>query len=302
MEEQESRHEKKKWLTLVDGTIIALALTVVFVTLTYAYNGGYNYYFGIPQFFTTALWGGIVYRMPQISQIFIATSIAFIFFNYIKKWIMYAIRKKTKEINENIVFLIIISFMVLLLAASIYTVVKTKSASSIAISVMTIIELIYIVSLILKYKKFDKAISQSSSEKIKQPENERADEYFKKVTATYEDGKKFIEVRPSFKPFWISCVFMVYSLIFILFFLWGGSAAKKQTSFYFIDNETVISSVYEDNVLAVSVSYDQTTKKYHCTGEYKLIPQQNLTFKIVSCGTIISDIKQDEIDILFDLN
>ena len=77
----------------------------------------------------------------------------------------------------------------------------------------------------------------------------------------------------------------------------GGKSAEKQSTFYFIDDETVITSISGNNVIAMSVSFDDNSKTYCNTGEYEIIPQEGLNFNIVNCGPIVSSVKQDEIKI-----
>lgn len=297
MEERESKPIKQKLISVFDGTIIALALSAILVSFSFAYNGGFNYYFGIPQMFTNASWGGIIYRMPQVSQILIIASTIIVLFIFVRKWIVYANEKRKKEFNADKILLLVIICMILLLAGSIYFTIKVRSVIVLFTSILLLADVIYIIVFALKQRKFTKILADTLNKKPAETNDQELIDDIKKLTSSLDEKTSFSQVIPSFKPYWIANAFAIYSLLFVLCFVWGGKSAEKQSTFYFIDDETVITSISGNNVIAMSVSFDDNSKTYCNTGEYEIIPQEGLNFNIVNCGPIVSSVKQDEIKI-----
>ena len=204
--------------------------------------------------------------------------------------------------NSNRIVLIVIVIMVLLFSSSAYFAIAKKSALVLFTSILLLVEVIYIISFTIKQRRFYKRFITASKKNPDETPDQELAEDIKELSASLKETNRFSEVLPSFKPYWISIIFMLYSFVFILFFLWGQNSAEKQSTFYFIDNETAIISLDGSNVISISVSYNEESNTYYNTGLYKIIPQEGLSFKLVNCGPIVSDIKQDTIKISISFN
>ena len=233
MEERESKPIKQKLISVFDGTIIALALSAILVSFSFAYNGGFNYYFGIPQMFTNASWGGIIYRMPQVSQILIIASTIIVLFIFVRKWIVYANEKRKKEFNADKILLLVIICMILLLAGSIYFTIKVRSVIVLFTSILLLADVIYIIVFALKQRKFTKILADTLNKKPAETNDQELIDDIKKLTSSLDEKTSFSQVIPSFKPYWIANAFAIYSLLFVLCFVWGGEVGRKAIDFLF---------------------------------------------------------------------
>ena len=305
MEEKNKNESSKNLISFFDGTVVALLISAALFSLSYAYNGGYNYYFGIPQMFTNSSWGGIVYRMPQISEIILLIAAMITIIIYANRFIQYkkasAIKNEfRREINQWTFFLI---FSLLFVLYDAYQFLVSGTILTLAALILMIALVAYAIVSIRSTKKLLKELKERGVNLDNGIDNidlnSINDTDLKKARDSMKNIMSFMKILPSIKPIIFSSSLALYTCLFILTFLWGSTFAEKQTVFYCIDEHSIVTSTFGSNVVTAAIEFDAEKGQYFITGYYSIISQDNLKFYIKQLGKIKSKIKQDEIQINF---
>ena len=293
--------DKKYAFNFFDSAIITLIASALLFVLSYSFNCGYNNYFGIPLMFSNANWGGIVYRIPQLSNIIFLIAMICLIISITTN--IFKIVKKEKKQNEDhgiskLAFLVI-AVLVLLEAAVITIAFLRKEITSIVLSFVVALLLAVMSIVFFKIRKTEimtKRLKDNIAKaacKQTESNNYTVGSELSEITKQTDHSIKLLEIWPKSRALKISSIFSAISLLFLLFFFWGMISAYNQTSFCFIDNSRVIVATSETNVIVINTKYNSELKRFENQYKYEILPQENLAFYIIDCGRIFSNVKVD---------
>lgn len=294
--------QKAKSLNLVDSAIIALIASAALLYLSFSFNCGYNYYYGIPLMFASTNWFALAYRIPQMGDVIFLITIAVLLVTFVINLIK--LFRKPKDRNKysdvHVVLVWVIIAIIVLIVIMIFATIRFQTIVFYVVDFMLLLFLIYFSIVYFKEKKLAKLYK-----KILQPdsavtsntgiENELDNE--KNHSEFYHHSEqtiKLLDAYPKNKTFFISIAFSLISLIFIAFFAYGLFTAYNKTSYCFIDENWIVVNTVETNAIVMNVEYNSDTKEYENQFKFQIIPQENLKFYILNCGRVKSPQKVEE--------
>ena len=126
---EKDKNEKLWKINFLDSAIVTLVASVVFIILSFAFNCGYNNYFGVPLMFTNSNWSGVVYRIPQINEVIFLIFGVSLLVAFVVNFVKISNKSKSPENFSNIqrTILIVIVAILLLSAITIFLAILSSS-------------------------------------------------------------------------------------------------------------------------------------------------------------------------------
>lgn len=258
IDKQRLRESKK--ISIIDSAIISLIIPAIAVTLLFAYNGGYNSYFGIPVYFTAATPSALLNNIPQMYYV-LALLLAFVILIRISRWHI-SVRAKKKKSNNFYPAVYFIVLSVLCLITLISGIIEAELYLILLSALFLIVCIIYSCFSINYIKKY-KNIYVSND----------AESFVPRIVSSSRIVRSMIVV-------------LFLGLCFLLTYLYGYFKASSQEYFYVTESSNAIIALYNDSVITVNISKQNDT---YIFTNYELLPLENLKFKLINTGCINSD-------------
>lgn len=293
MNDSEKQKKSEKIVDFMNTGVMLLVVTAIVYLLFFAFNYGYNSYFDLPFYFSTMLPLRLISESPNIFFAIMMICILLMF--------VMPLRLIAKKILFNRV-IIIASFLLMI-------VLDIFFLRDIWIIIFCVCSLIYCLWLFLYEKRLKNngVIEQHFDlDEIKKELDLRqslhdngfviSDDWIvkteKKFSAISNDfGKQQEKVERCINTFGgnsliidvASKISLLILLVFILFAvacLLGKYSAMKEESYLFVDDQTIVIDIYQNNYVSILVDYDEDENQYVQTGTYKLIPIDNAELRL----------------------
>lgn len=288
MNDSENQKKGEKIVSFMNTGVMLLIVTAVVYLLFFAFNYGYNSYFGLPVYFSTMLPLRMISKTPTL----------FILLLLFYSFLIFAmpLRRRMKELllsRKTILFLLILTLLV--------NIIWWHDAW---FTIFCAFALPYYFYLFLIEKKIKGKIIMDqdvdldaiiSELKIRKSLHEQgfyvSDDWIDKITVQTDELQEGIKESKNMTRHYvevlggdsilakgsitiIGLVIIVY-LLFAVSFIAGKYGALNEDSFLFIDEQTTIIDIYESNYVSIQVDYNKDENKYVQTGTYALIPIDN---------------------------
>lgn len=301
MNDSENQKKSEKIVSFMNTSVMLLIVTAVVYLLFFAFNYGYNSYFGLPVYFSTMLPLRMISETPTLFLALILFCSFVVFVIPFRKWIK-RVLFDTKTIIVLLLSILIADFFWL---HDIWTIISIFCM------------LLFFLALFLLNKKESNDIEQKFNVNELERELNIINELEREINIRESLNKEGFIVLDDwvYKTVDLSskmrnCIKQKYSEVqhysnkldiddiisdvalkisqFILFIhilfavvaLMGRYNAMKEDSFLFIDEQTVVIDIYESNYASILVDYDKGENKYIQTGTYVLIPIDNPELKL----------------------
>jgi len=296
--------KRDKIKVFINSTIAVFLISAASVALSYAYNGGYNAYYGIPMSLTTASPSGLIMGIPFICKLIMAAITISYIVVIIHRIICCTIALKRKEDNARnfrISLKVVAIVSILNWGLCIWMVSLDKSFYSIVSFIFATLVMLYCMYLLItdirlenRGKHLQDGIDSFLAESL---QNEFGSATAQKAPAKARRNPipigAYLNVWPSnFFVFGLFIGISMFALLFSLAYMYGNYNAKKQEYYYFIGHDRIAISIYDSNIIATNVSKNNATGQYSCGGKFYLIPMNNLEMEFTNSGKIESKYDQ----------
>lgn len=289
MNDSEKQKKNDKFVAFMNTGVILLIVSGGVYFFAIVFNYGYNSFFGLPAYFTTML------PLHMVSEVIIFISFVIIYLNI---WPIVGTFKK----NPGNFFLNPLIVVVLMVFAFIAKFILHNEALFITLMIPSLLHCILIIFILaskrlkidVKYDtyEFNRVIREKEIRKSLHEngfvvlENCFAKNRDQDFTPKNEKESQLHFLLFSRQNNLIHVLFFVFLFVCIVFLLYsvayfgGLYSAIKEQSFLFIDEQTVVIDIYENNYVSILVDYDEDENQYVQTGTYKLIPIDNAELRL----------------------
>lgn len=281
----------RKMLKYIDSAIVMAFMTATVIVISYAYNGGYIYYYGIPLVFATTSPQGLIKNIPVLCNSLTVIICACVISIVLYETGSYIIRFKSNYKNQSRLALIGMFVFWLILVCLVF---YYPSLSNIFLMIFGTLLFFYPIYSLFKINKVEKKlkalIDQSNNRVIKEGTYQGSFEEIKEKIEEnlYINKIPFKIIKPSI--FWSLLSIALLTTFFNLSFEFGIYQAKQQKDYYFVAEDKIVVSVYDSYIVAANVSKNNETGEYRCEGKYYLLPMDGLEMKMVKTGQISSNL------------
>ena len=276
-ENNENKRLGGKYYAIINTALFVLIATSLVKALLYAFNLGFNNYFGIPSFLTAASPSGLLADTPKLCLVVII----FLLSAVILIAIFYCLLNSLKNIGltkKLYTPLGLTALMCIFLIAELLLYLKNPTLLNLAVLLIVLISFALIVYLLVKADKLSKIKkSQSDEEKSEKAGN-------KLETLNYLVEKAAIKLDLIMK---IIIILLLFMGVFLSLYFYGMFSALKQESHYLTSDGKAVVAVYENNAVAIDLYVENGI--YKTSGIYSLIPIEGLEMHIEKTGVILSE-------------
>lgn len=310
MNDSENQKKSEKIVSIMNTGVMLLIVTAVVYLLFFAFNYGYNSYFGLPVYFSTMLPLRMISDAPTFFFVVALFCCIMIFTMPLRNGI-----KRVLFDNKTIIV-----FLILALIADF---IWLRDIWSIIFLLGMLLYFLWFSSIVKKIKSGNKIEQQINVNEVEQKVN-KLNEIEKEVNirkSLHESGfivlddwlyktvnqsskmlnqsskmLKCIKQEESKQQHYInklgidsivldivsrvSQFILFISLLFAVTVVIGRHDAMNEDAFLFIDEQTMIIDIYERNYISIQVDYNKDENMYVQTGIYALIPIDNAELRL----------------------
>lgn len=243
---------------LKDSAIASLIIPALSVIFAFAYNGGYNKYYGVPVFFSTASPIALLNNIPQLVFALCLTSYIVILLYTAGKIRAVPSEKysKVSERKRGIIGSSIIFGVCIVLGVGGFL---SHNLYFMILSVLSIATTAFNLVRAIRYNGRRKLIQADDRER------EKAQVFFELL--------RYI------------IIVITLGVGFISIYLYGASVAKNQEYYHVTDDSKAIINTYNDYAITVELINNDGVYSFE---RYELVPIGGLKFQLVHTGTISS--------------
>lgn len=293
MNDSEKQKKSEKIVDFMNTGVMLLIVTAVVYLLFFAFNYGYNSYFGLPVYFSTMLPLRMISETPTLLVVVMLLCCFVVFVMPLRKGI-----KRVLFCKKTIFFL--------LLSVLITDFIWLRDVLSIIFLLCTLSYFLWLFSIEKRMKSGNNIEQKFNVNEVEREVNIRKslheagfivlDDWLDKTVDRSSKMLKYIEQKESEEQYYlnklgedsiipdaalkISRFILFVCILFTVAVLMGRYNAMKEDSFLFIDEQTMVIDIYESNYVSILVDYDKGENKYIRTGTYVLIPIDNPELKL----------------------